>query len=233
MDNILIVVPARGGSTGIPKKNIMDICGRPLIWYTLDYIRLLGLQLQSVVITDCDEIEKCVHNSGINIRVLREPYVASSDENTIRAVYRAIKQTESLYDPFKKIVLLQPTQPIRPLDIIHRCLDALGENNDSSLTVNAPCVPRHLYVKQDTGGIIENLRDWTIRQEADTHSIINGICFAYLRNMFDEEPKCLRDFHANRTYKAIEIDSFPIVDINYIQDIEWFKYLLLNGHTMW
>lgn len=91
---MLLVIPARGGSRGIPRKALAEVHGRPLIWYTLDYVKRHDLEGSSVVVTDCDAIEDYVSSSGFGLDVVREPRAERHQENVILATYRALRSVE-------------------------------------------------------------------------------------------------------------------------------------------
>ncbi|PQO43825.1 hypothetical protein C5Y93_21810 [Blastopirellula marina] len=109
--DVLIVIPAKGNSSAIPRKNLAIAAGRPLLWYTLDYIKRIRAVAKSVVVTDDDEIEAFVLDAGEGIRVAREPVVQPASENTILATYRGIVAAAAQGDFFSKVVILQGKLP--------------------------------------------------------------------------------------------------------------------------
>ena len=89
--NILIVIPARGGSKGIPKKNIYPINGKPLILYTIDVALKAELDGDIVVSTDSDEIANVVKNYTDSVEIIKRPDNISGDNaSTESALLHAI-----------------------------------------------------------------------------------------------------------------------------------------------
>lgn len=232
-DGLLIVIPARGGSRGIPRKPLAEAYGRPLLWYTLDYVNRLGFSVQSVVVTDDDEIAAYTYDAGHGAGVIREPTVTSRNENSIRAVYRAVRQVEEGGHPIDRVVVLQPTQPVRPLDVVDRCLAALGNGADASLTVHEPATPPNLMAAPDETTGLLRYTDYRRRQDCPKLYRANGLCYAYQRTVFNEEPRDLPSFHRQRTYRPVPTEPFPFVDIDEPHDLEWFAFLVKHGHTIW
>ncbi|MCA9238569.1 MAG: NTP transferase domain-containing protein [Planctomycetales bacterium] len=229
MHDTLVVIPARGGSRRIPRKPLALVCGRSLLWYTLDYVQSLGLAEASVVVTDDDDIAALAVQHGVD--VVREPTVTAEAENTIRAAYRAIQEAERRGRTIHRVVLLQPTQPVRPPDVVDRCLDGIGGEADAALTVHAPCCPPELMAEPN--GELLRFEDYRLRQDCATRYRANGLCYAWSRAAFDAEPESITAFHRQRTYRAVVTEPFPYVDIDEPHDLEHFEYLLRQGHTPW
>lgn len=81
----LVIIPARGGSKGIPKKNIKNFCGKPLIYYSIDIARQLVEDDDICISTDDSEIIDCVKNYGLNVPFIR-PSELSNDTATTNDV---------------------------------------------------------------------------------------------------------------------------------------------------
>lgn len=231
-NDVLIVVPAKGSSTAIPRKNLAIAAGRPLLWYTLDYIKRIRAVAQSVVVTDDEEIEAFVLDTGEGIRVAREPVVRPANENTILATYRGMVAAAAQGDIFSKVVILQPTQPIRPLNIVERCVNAVYGSADASTSMHAaPHFPEFISTLDEEGiALFGTLRR---RQEYAPMFVRNGVCIAYDRGVFQEEPGGMADFHVRRTYRGVVMESFPWVDIDEPTDLELFEMFVKSGKTIW
>lgn len=128
---ILALIPARGGSKGIPHKNIIELCGRPLISYTIE----AGLQSKYIdtvlVSTDDEEIARVSRKFGAEVPFLRPPALASDTSKTIDAVLHAIRTLGKAGRKYDVLVLLQPTEPLRTAGDIDGAVEkyfACGEN---------------------------------------------------------------------------------------------------------
>ncbi len=132
-ERILAIIPARGGSKGIPRKNIKELCGKPLINYTVEagnnskYIDYL------MVSTDDEEIANVAKNSGAEIPFFRPDELASDTSKTIDAVIDAIAGLEKKGKYFDVLVLLQPTGPLRDARDIDNAIDIFFDNGKKSL----------------------------------------------------------------------------------------------------
>ena len=130
--SILAIIPARGGSKGIPHKNIVDLGGKPLICHTFDQIECLDYIDSAVVSTDCPQIKEVSERCGI--RVIDRPSELATDtsrtEDCLLHCLSVLEQEEKYYD---YIVILEPTSPFRTPSSISKCVYAAIQNKASSL----------------------------------------------------------------------------------------------------
>jgi len=110
----LALIPARGGSKGIPKKNLIDLCGRPLIDYTIDAVQSSNSVSDVIVSTDDNEIADHCRQRGVRVPFIR-PNRLSADDTGAKSVMRhAVEKLEELDgQSIDAIVYLQPTSPLR------------------------------------------------------------------------------------------------------------------------
>ena len=110
---VLALIPARGGSKGIKKKNIVLLDGKPLIAYSIE-ASLRSKYIDSTVITtDSREIAEIAEKFGGRVPFLRPAELAQDKSKTIDAVLHAIRQLTIKRENYDILVLLQPTQPLR------------------------------------------------------------------------------------------------------------------------
>jgi CMP-N,N'-diacetyllegionaminic acid synthase len=131
--NILGIVPARGGSKGIPKKNIADVCGRPLIDYSISLGNLLVEQQlinRCIVSTDCEEIALVAKKYKADLPFLRPAEIAGDKSKSIDFIIHALESLEEKYDA---ILILQPTSPLRTFDDIRLAIKIFQDNDADSL----------------------------------------------------------------------------------------------------
>lgn len=112
-EDFLFLIPARGGSKGIPKKNIKELNGKPLIYYTLDAIKDIAPKENICVSTDDKEIIEKVEAYGINVPFERPFEFATDKASTSDVILNALNYYEEIGKEFCAIVLLQPTSPLR------------------------------------------------------------------------------------------------------------------------
>jgi N-acylneuraminate cytidylyltransferase/CMP-N,N'-diacetyllegionaminic acid synthase len=118
---ILGIVPARGGSKGIPRKNLADVCGRPLIAYSIETGRQLlvsGTLTRCIVSTDDDEIAAYARALGADVPFIRPAAAATDTAKALDYVLHALDYLESRDGIYDAVMLLQPTSPIRNSEAI-------------------------------------------------------------------------------------------------------------------
>lgn len=155
---ILAIIPARGGSKGIPKKNIINLLGKPLLYYTIKSAKESKYIDRVVVSTDDIEIAEVAKNIGADVPFLRPQEIASDKAKSIDAFIHAIKLLESLGDKYDYILLLQNTSPLRQSWHIDKALKKLIESDKRSL-VSVSEVTEHPAIMRtvDENGRLKNL----------------------------------------------------------------------------
>jgi CMP-N,N'-diacetyllegionaminic acid synthase len=130
---VLGVTPARGGSKGIPGKNIRLCCGKPLIAWTIEAAVRSSLLDRFVVSTEDAGIADTARSHGAD--VLDRPEALASDTATTLSVLQHVHSQV----PADLVVLLQPTSPVRDPDLIDRCIRRLRESGADSLATGFIC----------------------------------------------------------------------------------------------
>ena len=127
MGNLLIVVPARGGSKGVPDKNILDLNGKPLFVHSLDYARRSRLRDSEVLLsTDSAEYADIAESFGYKVPFLRTPSAARDESTDLEFMLDAReKYTTLLNQSFQYFAILRPTSPMRPAGLIEKSLKIL------------------------------------------------------------------------------------------------------------
>ena len=123
--NILGVIPARGGSKGVPDKNLRQVCGKPLIAYTFEAARASRRLGRVVLSTDDPDIASAGRNAGIEVPFVRPADLAADDSPMLPVLQHAAREmTTRGYAP-DVVVLLQPTSPLRRTDHIDAAIELL------------------------------------------------------------------------------------------------------------
>lgn len=110
---VIGLIPARGGSRRIPGKNLADICGRPLIAYTIDASRRAKRLTRTIVSTDDQEIAEVSRKLGAEVPFLRPSRLATDKAKSIDVIRHAARWLEKHGPKLRAMVLLQPTSPLR------------------------------------------------------------------------------------------------------------------------
>jgi CMP-N,N'-diacetyllegionaminic acid synthase len=140
---ILAIIPARGGSKGVPEKNIKLLNGKPLLAYTSE-IALQSKYLNEVIISSEDEkILAAAKSLGIKVPFVRPTELAQDNTPTIDVIIHALRWYESQNVFFDAVCLLQATSPFRIVEFLDKAIKKFIENNSDSL-VSVQKVP-HEY----------------------------------------------------------------------------------------
>ncbi len=126
---VLAIIPARGGSKGIPRKNIRPLAGHPLIAYSIEIARQSRLVTRIIVSTDDAEIASVAKALGAEVPFIRPPELAQDDTRDLPVFQHALnwlKENEG-YEP-AAVVQLRPTTPIRERDIVDKAVTILLDN---------------------------------------------------------------------------------------------------------
>jgi CMP-N,N'-diacetyllegionaminic acid synthase len=142
---VLGIIPARGGSKGIPLKNLKKLEGKPLVKYTIDAAKKAKLLNRIIISTDNEKIAQIAKNSGIEVPFVRPKRISGSKSTQ----FQVIKHT---LDFFKKknyfpdiVVLLQPTSPFRTTKIIDDSIRELIKS-ETTCVVSVTPMKQHPYV---------------------------------------------------------------------------------------
>lgn len=139
----MALIPARGGSKGVPRKNLMPLCGKPLIAWSIERARTTPKIDRVIVSTDSEEIQEVARDFGAEVPFLRPSGLAEDSTPTEPVVLHAVENLgRSGYHP-DAVILLQPTSPIRHVDSVTHAINQFErENADSLLSV---CENHHFF----------------------------------------------------------------------------------------
>ena len=184
---VLGLVPARGGSKGVPGKNVRPLAGHTLLEYTARAARESGVLDRVILSTDSPEIADAGRRAGLEVPFMRPAALAGDDTPMLPVIQHALAETaRSGWSP-DVIVLLQPTSPLRRPEHIRDAVNVLRDTSaDSVVTVVE--VPRHLspdYVmRMDEGRLKPFLPEGariTRRQDARPAYSRDGTVYAFRR----------------------------------------------------
>jgi N-acylneuraminate cytidylyltransferase len=132
--NIIAIIPARGGSKGLPHKNLLSFNGEPLVVHSINYAKECSLVNNIYVSTDDDEIASVSSNSGASI--IQRPSELSGDTATTESAIEHVLSTLEVKPDI--IILLQATSPFRPKKSLKVALDKFIKNSFDSLLSISP-----------------------------------------------------------------------------------------------
>lgn len=156
---VLGLIPARGGSKGVPRKNLRLLAGRPLIAYAIDVARAATSIGRVIVSTDDQEIRNVAHQHGAEIPFLRPPELAADDTLDFPVFEHALKWLEA-HEGYRPdiVVHLRPTSPFRTAEDIDRAVDLLWRHPEAH-AVRSVATPRQNPFKmwRVEGGVLHPL----------------------------------------------------------------------------
>lgn len=175
------IVPARGGSKGLPRKNLIVLAGQPLILYTLRSGSGSRMVDRLLVSTDDEEIAEVVAGTGVEVMV-RDPALGADDTPTADVVRDVLRRLADGGDTYEIVVLLQPTSPLRSAADIDGAVRLLIEGGaDSVVTVTRveDAHPARMYRELD-GLLVPYAEESRSRRRQDLEPVFhrNGAVYA-------------------------------------------------------
>ena len=207
----LIVIPARGGSKGVHRKNIKVLGDKPLIQYTIDAAKGVFDDEFICVSTDDFEIKSVVEQLGLKVPFLRPNELASDTAGTYEVLLHAISYYESKgYFP-DTLILLQPTSPFRTSAHIKEALKLYHESIDMVVSVKeTKANPYYILFEEDRNGYLKKTKEanFTRRQDCPKVWEYNGAI--YIINVKALKEKTISQFTKVCKFEMDETSSHDI-----------------------
>ncbi len=131
--NILCTICARGGSKGVPRKNIKELNGKPLIYYSINQALKWGKANKVVVSTDDEEIADIARYYGAEVPFLRPKELATDNAGKLDVIKHVVNYYENKGERFDIVVDLDPTSPLRSLNDLENALNLFLKNKPNNL----------------------------------------------------------------------------------------------------
>tara|TARA_R110002020_G_scaffold434476_2_gene644604 strand:- start:12897 stop:13589 length:693 start_codon:yes stop_codon:yes gene_type:complete len=227
--NFLYLIPARGGSKGLPNKNIKEFNGRPLISYTIDAALKCTSKENICITTDSIEIKNVAESCGVEVPFLRPAEqstdYASSEEVILHALafYRSIDQ---IYD---YVIYLQPTSPLRNQSDIKQAIASLRDNTELLVSVKeTDANPYYVLFEENQNGILEHTKPSVFSRRQDCPKVyeLNGAI--YIINV----KKFLQKGYRELKMQKFVMDKINSVDIDDIWDFKIAEFLMKSNLSM-
>jgi CMP-N,N'-diacetyllegionaminic acid synthase len=187
-DAVLAIVPARGGSKGVPGKNLRPLAGRLLIEYAADAARQSGVVDRTVLSTDSAEIAEAGRRIGLDVPFLRPEALSGDETPMLPVIQHALAQLAGRGFTPAIVVLLQPTSPLRRPEHVRLAVEQLRQTGATSV-VTVVEVPRHMspdYVMRIDGGVLKPFlpegASVTRRQDVRAAYSRDGTVYAFRRD---------------------------------------------------
>lgn len=226
---ILAIIPARGGSKGIPGKNIIDLCGKPLMAYSIEQALACPYIDDVVVSTDSERIREVALAYGAQVPFLRPAHLASDTSRTIDALIYTMEELKKEGRTYDYLLLLQPTQPIRKAFHLTEAIETLINSGQSSL-VSVSIVKEHPILMRtiDDHGMLHSLLSVSStvrRQDFPAVYKVNGSI--YLNRL---DATFHQDTSLNDNVIPYIMDPQYAIDIDSMEDLETAAHFL-DSHT--
>ena len=227
IDDTLFIIPARGGSKRLPRKNILPINGKPMIYYTLDAAREVANDENICVSTDDLEIKKVVEDYGLQVPFIRPTELAADTSGTREVLLHAINfYKNELKKEFTKICLLQPTSPLRKAKHIFEAYQLWNDNLDMVVSVKeSKANPYFNLFEENSNGFLRKSKDGNYIRYQDAPKVweYNGaIYFINIKSLYS---KPISEFEKVKKYVMSEENS---VDVDTALDIKFINNIITN-----
>lgn len=214
---ILVIIPARGGSKGIPHKNIKPLNGKPLIHYTIDEAREIVGDEDICVSTDDPEIIKCVEDYGLKVPFVRPEELATDTAGTYEVLLHALNYYEKQGRHYDVVLLLQNTSPFRKAEQIKEALKLYTPDMDMVVSVKECAAnPYYCVFEEDNNGYLHVCKgDGNIFRRQDAPKVYEYNGAIYIMNA-----EKLKTTHMHKMQKRVKfvMDEMSSFDLDTMTD---------------
>lgn len=225
--NILVIIPARGGSKGIPGKNIKLLGGKPLICYAIDVARALVDDAHICVSTDDDQIIQVVEQYGLSVPFVRPAELSTDTAGSYGVLLHALNFYESKGEHFDAVVLLQVTSPFRTDNHVREALNLYNKDLDMVVSVKeSDSNPYYLCFEENTEGMLHISKGdgcYTRRQDCPPVYEYNGAIYVI-------NPESMKAMPLNKFKKRVKyvMDREHSIDLDTMMDWMIAEYMIAN-----
>lgn len=213
---IIAIIPARGGSKGLPKKNILELNKKPLISWTIEKAIQSKLIDKIFVSTDSKEIAGVAERFGVKIPFLRPKEFAKDNSPSYEAIIHTLESLENIGEKFDYVALLEPTSPLRKKNDIDMAIKKLLDNEkvESLVSVGEVHMEHPIIIKKmDENGFISpyinDVKSIHQRQQADKAYFPYGVIYLSKTQSY----KTNKTFYLKKTL-SYEIDRWQNYEID-------------------
>jgi len=208
---LLAIIPARGGSKAVPRKNIALLAGKPLLAYTVGEALKVPAITDLIVSTDDQEIASVAHSLGASVPFIRPAELATDDAQSAPVLLNALFEMESKVKVcYDAVLMLQPTTPLRRACHIQEAIDLFSKGNcDSVVSVVSVNGYHPFRMKRLIGDRLVNLidqgfEDMRPRQVLPPVYIRNGAVYLVRRDVLVEQEQVVGSICRGFEMSAVE-----------------------------
>ena len=224
---MLAVIPARGGSKGLPGKNICLLADKPLICYTIDAARGILPDKDICVSSDSKEITGIVEGYGLKVPFLRPSALATDTSKTTEVLLHALDFYECKGEHYETLLLLQPTSPFRTVEHIRKALELYDRTTDMVVSVKSSHSASVICSENAAGYLELTLNKGADRRQNLNYYEYNGAIYIINIASFRREGKL--------TFKKIKkyvMDDLSSMDIYNWLDYEFAELLMRKKYKI-
>lgn len=226
---VLKLILARGGSKGLPKKNIKILLDKPLIQYSIEAGKKSKYGSEVYVSTDCLEIAEVAKSCGAEVPFLRPQHLASDKSSSADAILHAINFLELRNKIFDYILLLEPTSPLRDYNDINNSMDFFMSKKNAkscvSVVKSESSHPSFLFRKENDFLISSSNCDSVIRRQ-DLSKLYYPEGSIYISEI--ETYKKTKTFYMDELTVGYELPFWKSFEIDTIEDFLIIESLIKN-----
>ena len=219
---ILTIIPARGGSKGIPKKNLTLLDGIPLVSHAVHMAKKISKLSDIFVSTDSPEIASVVQRMEVSVPFMRPSELSGDRVSDFEVIFHGLNAMERYNSlRYDYIIMLQPTSPLRTLEDINACIDLLKSGTaDAVWTVTELDVKYHplkqLFIGDDDNAeLFDELgKNVIARQQLKPSYIRNGACYGFSRDCIMKQRTIYGSKLRLITSKKTQISIDTVEDLN-------------------
>jgi CMP-N,N'-diacetyllegionaminic acid synthase len=224
----LYLIPARGGSKGIPGKNIKLLSGKPLIHYSIEVALALSSKDNICVDTDDDEIAAVTQRLDLPVPFKRPAALASDTASMQDVLLHALQFYETQNRLFDAIVLLQPTSPLRKMDDVKAALSQYSSDLDMVMSVTETKANPYYVLFEEIGGYLVKSKEGNFETRQSAPKVYQANGAVYVISVKSLKEKSMKAF--SRIKKTV-MDETRSVDIDTLVDWEYCEFLISRGYN--
>src|SRR5829696_3571135 len=184
----LFIIPARGGSKGLPGKNIKMLNGHPLIVHSLQFARLFAEDKDICVTTDAEEIATALLPYNYQVPFYRPAHLSNDTAGMHEVIRHAVAHYEGLNGRYDRVVLLQPTSPFRKKSFLDEAFSLFHEGTDMVVSVKeSKANPYFNLFEENASGYLELSKKSGVKRRQDAPAVYqyNGCIYIINRNSLE------------------------------------------------
>lgn len=221
---ILALITARGGSKGIPRKNIKLLGGKPLICWTIDAALESNYIDRLILSSEDEEIIDIAKKSNCEVPFVRPHHLALDETSSIDVIIHALEHIEEVYD---FLLLLQPTSPFRTSEDIDGIIEACL-NHDSKMMVSVAKMKKHpMFIYQLNGSCLQSFV--TTKKQLRRQDMPK--CYEHNGALYFSDIEFFKKVKSYNVPEAMAYEMFGAANVDIDDSLDWqyAEFLLERG----